>query len=251
MWVLNNWIITILFCTDYIFYNLSHTTISGGFIMSQMNETIINALNFRHATKIFDSSKQVSDKDMQTILESGRLSPSSLGLEPWRFVVIESQELKDKLKPYSWGAQKQLDTASRFVVILARKNVTSQSDYVQHILRDIKKYDTHTIPAVEQKFNDFQTNFHINDSERTLLDWASKQTYIALANMMTSAALLGIDSCPMEGFDLDKVTEILQDEGVIDTVHFAPSVMVAFGYRKDEPKGKVRQPATDVIEWVK
>ena len=70
--------------------------------MSQMNETIINALNFRHATKIFDSSKQVSDKDMQTILESGRLSPSSLGLEPWRFVVIESQELKDKLKPYSW-----------------------------------------------------------------------------------------------------------------------------------------------------
>lgn len=76
--------------------------------MSQMNETIINALNFRHATKIFDSSKQVSDKDMQTILESGRLSPSSLGLEPWRFVVIESQELKDKLKPYSWGAQNNL-----------------------------------------------------------------------------------------------------------------------------------------------
>ena len=89
--------------------------------MSQMNETIINALNFRHATKIFDSSKQVSDKDMQTILESGRLSPSSLGLEPWRFVVIESQELKDKLKPYSWGAQNNLIQLVVFVVILARK----------------------------------------------------------------------------------------------------------------------------------
>ena len=64
-----------------------------------------------------------------------------------------------------------------------------------NISSETLKYDTHTIPAVEQKFNDFQTNFHINDSERTLLDWASKQTYIALANMMTSAALLGIDSC--------------------------------------------------------
>ena len=68
--------------------------------------------------------------------------------------------------------------------------------------------------------------------------------------MMTSAALLGIDSCPMEGFDLDKVTEILAEENVVDTEHFAPSVMVAFDYRKEEPKDKVRQPAEDVIEWI-
>ena len=73
-----------------------------------------------------------------TILETGRLSPSSLGLEPWRFVVIENEDLKEKLKPYSWGAQKQLNTASRFVIILARKNVTADSEYVQHIIRGIK-----------------------------------------------------------------------------------------------------------------
>ena len=71
-----------------------------------------------------------------TILETGRLSPSSLGLEPWRFVVIENEDLKEKLKPYSWGAQKQ--SASRFVIILARKNVTADSEYVQHIIRGIK-----------------------------------------------------------------------------------------------------------------
>lgn len=219
--------------------------------MTEMQDTIIKAFNFRHATKEFDNQKKISESDFNTILETGRLSPSSLGLEPWRFIVVENEELKNKLKPYSWGAQKQLDSATHFVIILARKNVTASSEYVQHIIRGIKKYEESTIPAVEDKFNNFQTNFHINDNERTLLDWASKQTYIALANMMTSAALLGIDSCPMEGFDLDQVTEILSEEGVVDTEHFAPSVMVAFGYRKNEPKGKVRQPAEDVIEWIK
>ena len=106
--------------------------------MSSMQETIINAFNFRHATKEFDPEKKVSESDFHTILETGRLSPSSLGLEPWRFVVIENEDLKEKLKPYSWGAQKQLNTASRFVIILARKNVTADSEYVQHIIRGIK-----------------------------------------------------------------------------------------------------------------
>ncbi|MEJ7376143.1 nitroreductase family protein, partial [Staphylococcus caprae] len=90
------------------------------------------------------------------------------------------------------------------VLIFARKNVTAHTDYVQHLLRGVKKYEESTILAVENKFDDFQESFHIADNERTLYDWASKQTYIALANMMTSAALLGIDSCPIEGFDLDK-----------------------------------------------
>ena len=148
------------------------------------------------------------------------------------------------------GAQGQLETASHFVLILARKNVTFKSPYVQHLLKNVKKYDESTFPAVEEKFDNFQTGFHINDNARTLFDWASKQTYIALVNMMTSAALLGIDSCPMEGFDLDRVTQLLEDEGIIDSEQFAPSVMVAFGYRETEPKDKVRQSTEDVIEWI-
>ena len=185
-------------------------------IMNQMNQTIIDAFHFRHATKEFDPTKKISDEDFNTILETGRLSPSSLGLEPWHFVVVQNKELREKLKAYSWGAQKQLDTASHFVLIF-----------------------------------DFQESFHIADNERTLYDWASKQTYIALANMMTSAALLGINSCPIEGFDLDKVTEILSDEGVLDTEQFGISVMVGFGYRAQEPKhGKVRQNEDDIISWI-
>lgn len=106
--------------------------------MSNMNQTIMDAFHFRHATKQFDPQKKVSKEDFETILESGRLSPSSLGLEPWKFVVIQDQALRDELKAHSWGAAKQLDTASHFVLIFARKNVTSKSPYVQHMLRDIK-----------------------------------------------------------------------------------------------------------------
>ncbi|MEJ8514959.1 nitroreductase family protein, partial [Staphylococcus capitis] len=90
-------------------------------------------------------------------------------------------------------------------------------------------YEESTIPAVYKKYDDFQTEFHINDNERTLYDWACKQTYIALGTMMTSAALLGIDSCPIEGFDVDTVTQILSDEGILDTENFGISVMAAFG----------------------
>lgn len=107
--------------------------------MSNMNQTIMDAFHFRHAAKQFDPQKKVSKGDFETILESGRLSPSSLGLEPWKFVVIQDQALRDELKAHSWGAAKQLDTASHFVLIFARKNVTSRSPYVQHMLRDIKK----------------------------------------------------------------------------------------------------------------
>ena len=218
--------------------------------MTQMQQTILDAFHFRHATKRFDADKQITDSDFNTILEAARLSPSSLGLEPWKFLVIQNPELRDKLKAISWGAQGQLDTASHFVLILARKNVTSQSPYVQRLLRDVKQYSEESIPATEKKFDNFQTNFHINDTDLSLLEWARKQTYIALGNMMTRAALLNIDSCPIEGFDLDAVTAFLTEEGILDLEHFAPSVMVAFGYRETEPKAKVRQSQDDIVEWL-
>ena len=121
--------------------------------------------------------------------------------------------------------------------------MTPTSDYVQSFIRGVKQYEESTIPMFEDKVQGFQTRFHINDNARTIFDWASKQTYIALGNMMTAAALMNIDSCPMEGFDLDKVTELLENEGIIDDEQFAPSVKADFGYRKDNPtKPKTSQP---------
>ena len=148
------------------------------------------------------------------------------------------------------GAQKQLDTASHFVLIFARKNVTAHTEYVQHLLRGVKNMK-------KVQFQLLKINLMISKkvsispimNEHCMIGRVNK--HILLANMMTSAALLGIDSCPIEGFDLDKVTEILSDEGVLDTEQFGISVMVGFGYRAQEPKhGKVRQNEDDIISWI-
>ncbi|MBL1704567.1 NAD(P)H-dependent oxidoreductase, partial [Klebsiella pneumoniae] len=96
-----------------------------------------------------------------------------------------------------------------------------------------------------------ETDFNLLQSDRAVFDWASKQTYIALGNMMTSAAQIGIDSCPIEGFDKEKVDSLLRQEGMIKEDNFEVSVMVAFGYRKEEPKrDKTRQTMDTIVEWI-
>lgn len=100
-------------------------------------------------------------------------------------------------------------------------------------------------------YKDFQINdFKLLESDRALFDWSCKQTYIALGNMMTSAAEIGIDSCPIEGFNKEKVEKILESEGIINKNKFEVSVMVAFGYRKINPMPKTRQNIDDIVEWI-
>lgn len=107
------------------------------------------------------------------------------------------------------------------------------------------------IPKVQERYKVFQENdLQLLDNERTMFDWASKQTYIALGNMMTAAAQIGIDSCPIEGFNYEAVHQIFKDEGLLEDGHFDISVMVAFGYRVDEPKPKTRKQKNEVIKWI-
>ncbi|MEL0539050.1 NAD(P)H-dependent oxidoreductase [Staphylococcus debuckii] len=218
----------------------------------EMRQIIIDAFNFRHATKQFNPDKKVSDADFQTILEAGRLSPSSIGSEPWRFVVVQNEEMREKLREVAPGAIGKLETASHFVILLARRNVKADSEYFRHMLTDIQKVPDEKLEDMVKGFTSFQNdNLNLYESERSLWDWASKQTYIALGNMMTAAALLGIDSCPMEGFKMKEMTKFLEDEGIMNSEYFLPSVMVAFGYRKEDPKrDKTRQSQDEVVEWV-
>lgn len=216
-------------------------------------QAVLDAFSFRHATKAFDPEKKISDADFSYILETGRLSPSSVGYEPWKFVILQNPEIREKLREVSFGAQGQLPTASHMIIILARKNATPQSDYVQHLLKNIKQVPEDTMGDMVKAYTQFQeVDINIYESERALFDWASKQTYIALGNMMTSAAMIGIDSCPIEGFNYEKATLILEEAGILDSENFGISVMAAFGYRAEEPhREKVRQPIEDVVEWVK
>lgn len=217
-------------------------------------QEILEAFQFRHATKEFDPEKKISDEDFEFILETGRLSPSSFGFEPWRFVVIQDPELREQLKPVSWGAQKQLPTASHYVVMLARtaEDMMYDSEYIEHIKKDVKNLPKEAYDAISGFYKMFlESDFKLLGNDRAMVDWAAKQVYIALGNMMTAAAQIGIDSCPIEGFDQEKVQAILEKEGVLQGGNFEVAVMVGFGYRVNEPRPKVRQDMSDVVKWIK
>ena len=221
--------------------------------MKQKNQEILDVFRFRHACKKFDASRSVSNEDFNTILEAARLSPSSFGFEPWKMVVLTDDALKQKLYPLAWGAQNSLNGARHFVLLLARKtaDMIYSSDFISHMMQDVQHQSVEIANQRRAKYRTFQEDdFNLLESERAMFDWAGKQTYIVLANMMTAAAYLGIDSCPIEGFQQSKVDELFVQEGVFDPAHFGVSVMVAFGYRAQEPhRTKTRQPLEDLILW--
>lgn len=215
-------------------------------------QEILKAYQFRYATKEFDPTKRISDEDFEFILETGRLSPSSIGSEPWKFLVVENEELKQKLKAVSWGAQRQLPTASHFVILLARTDVRYDSDYILDNYKNVQKMPEDILEQMIHGLKTFQEDFRLLENERYLFDWASKQTYIPLGNMMTAAAQIGIDSCPIEGFNYDQVHDILKNEGFLEDGKFDVSVMVAFGYRIHEPKReKTRRSLDQVVQWAR
>ncbi len=215
-------------------------------------EEIINAFNFRHATKEFDATKTISDDDMKFILEAAHLSPSSFGFEPWHFIVVQDKELRELLKPVAWGAPLKLDTASHFVLGLSMKApmVKHDSEYIMHMMKDVKQLPAEVIEMYSKFYREFQERDFDLDTDKKLFDWSSKQTYIALGNMMTAAALTGIDSCPIEGFHQEKAEALLKEKFGVDTDKYGLSFMSAFGYRKADPEfGKSRRNYNDIVTW--
>ena len=215
-------------------------------------EEIINAFKYRHATKEFDPTKTISEEDMKFILETAHLSPSSFGFEPWHFIVVQDKDLRESLKPVAWGAPLKLDTASHFVLGLAMKApmVKHDSEYITHMMKDVKQLPEDVIETYARLYREFQERDFNLDNDKKLFDWASKQTYIALGNMMTSAALTGIDSCPIEGFHQEKAEALLKEKFGVDTDKYGLSFMVAFGHRKADPEfPKSRRNFEDIVTW--
>jgi nitroreductase len=217
-----------------------------------VKDKIIEAFHFRHACKVFDDTRKISDDDFDFILETARLSPSSFGFEPWKYLVVQRPELREKLRAHTWGGKKQIPTASHFLVVLARKTplMRYDSEYVFSIMRDIKQLDDDAIRIRRGFYETFQkSDFRLLDSDRAMFDWACKQTYIAQANMMTAAAMIGIDSCPIEGFVAEKVDEVVRDTFNVDLGKYGVSYMIAFGYRINDAPPKTRQPLKNIVEW--
>jgi len=206
-----------------------------------MNQ-IIEALNWRYAVKKFDT-KKIPQEKLNTLLESLRLTPSSLGLQAWKFIIVENKEIRKQLLPASMNQQQILD-ASHLLVLARNKDL---SDF------DVKKW-TDFLALERNMEDDKRDGFHqmilgyLNGQEEESIEiWLDKQLYIALGSLMTVCALEGIDSCPMEGFNRQQYDDILKlEEKGLKSVVVCP-----IGYRSEEDpyqhQVKVRYPKEDVF----
>ncbi len=223
--------------------------------MPTITDTLLSAWNFRHACKSFDPDAKISEEDFNTILESGRLSPSSFGFEPWQFLILQNMALREELKPLCWGAQGQLPTASHFIIMLARKGcaMAPTCDYIKNtIMRDTQHLPDDVAQMRMNVFGPFiESDLGYAGNERAKFEWAARQCYIPLGNMMTTAALLGYDSCPIEGFSKEKVEDLLAEKNLLDLESYGVAVMVAFGKRVKEPHPKTRRSQEQVVQWIK
>lgn len=234
-------------------------TLSTAVENSPVQQQILDAFNFRHSCKVFNPERKISDSKFHTILEAARLSPSSFGFEPWQLLVVQSPEKRELFREFAWGANGafngtagQLGTASHFVIFLAHTDATMKhhSEYQQRFMKEVKQLPEDMIGFINQAFQKFQEqDFHI-EGQRQVTDWAARQAYIALGNMMSGAALMGIDSCPIEGFEIDRAIEVLEQHFGVDPQQYRPVVMAAFGYRADEPPfAKTRRQMDQVVSW--
>ncbi|AZZ35813.1 NAD(P)H-dependent oxidoreductase [Bdellovibrio sp. qaytius] len=212
-----------------------------------MNSQIKEALQWRYAVKKFDTTKKISTQDWQTLTESLTLAPSSYGLQPWKFLVIENPQVREKLKAVSWN-QTQVTDASHFVVILARDKV--DADFVQKYVNRVAEVRGLPVDALDGYKNMMIENV-ANSPEEQSRHWAKRQAYIAMGFLLETAALLKVDSTPMEGFDPKAYDKILglEDSG------WNTTVVVALGYRHAEDVTqnfkKVRFTDNTLIEYVK
>lgn len=208
------------------------------------SEQIIERLNWRYAAKQFDSTKKISEQDWAALETILTLTPSSGGLQPWRFVVVTDPAVRAKLLPASYG-QPQITSASHLVVFAAKNNF-SENDVDDHLKR-IAEVQGVVVEALAP-FRAMLVGGIVQGLDETARNaWARNQTYIALGNLLISAALLGVDACPMEGFDRTQYDEILG----LKAKGFATSVIAALGYRADTDKyavaPKVRFPKEQVF----
>lgn len=206
---------------------------------------LLDHLKWRYATKQFDPTKTIAPEIWTALEDALVLTPSSYGLQPWKFLIVTSAELKEKLKPFSWN-QPQVTDCSHYVIFAIQKNLTAE--HVDRFVARTAEVRGGAIEAIAN-YRDLMVNdvvdgarsFHVNE-------WSTRQTYIALGNFMTSAALLGVDTCPMEGIEPVNYDRALG----LTTKGLTTVVACAAGYRSEADQyaglAKVRFLKAEVLE---
>ncbi len=211
--------------------------------MTIQPQDLLAALNFRYATKAFDAARKIPAETWDAIEESLVLTPSSFGLQPWKFLIVENPDIREKLKAASWN-QPQLTDASHLVVLTARTDLT-RADIDSWIARlsEVQGTPLEALAGLSGMIASFSSAMTAAEKQA----WNTRQVYIALGQLMSSAAVLGIDSCPLEGISPADYDTILGLPGT----GYATAVACALGYRSPEDKyataPKARFPDEKVI----
>lgn len=212
----------------------------------QKSTALLQSLEWRYATKKYDTTKKICDSDFETLKKVIQLVPTSYGLQPFHFLVIENPTLRQELRVHAWN-QSQITDASHLIVMCTHTHTTPEQidNYVQNIAT------TRNIPLENVKgYGDFMKKTVAALDERTVLEWNAKQAYIALGHVLQSAAALEIDATPMEGYSREKFDEILglAQKGLTATL------VCVFGYRAADDSvqflPKVRKSTEELFETI-
>jgi nitroreductase len=203
-----------------------------------MPQTFLSQLNWRFATKIFDPEEKVSEGSLAQILDAIRLAPTSAGLQPFHVFVITDQGLRKEMQQFSKG-QSQVVDASHLLLFCVRSDVHERINAYIDVTSNGAPLDDEKRALMEERMKKMMGT----RSSRDLAEWAARQTYLAMGFGLAACAELGIDSCPMEGFDAPEIDKLLQLP-----LHMHSVAYVTIGHRKDAPtKEKVRFPESDLF----
>ncbi|MDR6922944.1 NAD(P)H-dependent oxidoreductase [Chryseobacterium sp. 2987] len=205
----------------------------------------LEALSRRYSVKKFNH-EIIPQEILHNILESGKLSASSLGLQPYKIFVVESEEMKQKLIPAFYNPS-QISTCSHLIVIISKKTI--EENYIRGYFSHISEVRETPLENLDL-FKKSITQHISQKTQDEIFTWAEKQSYIVLANMMYAAAIENIDSCPMEGFRQDVIEEVLNINPETEKV----TVTLALGYRSEEDHfqhmKKVRKPNEKLFKFI-
>ncbi len=215
--------------------------------MSNKTTELLNALHWRYATKVFDPARKIPDDLWQVLEKSLVLTPTSYGLQPYKFLVVQTPATRQALLPQSWG-QKQVVDCSHYVVFLARTEMTEADvDKFMQRTADVRKQPPEALVGYR--------NMIVGDvvkgaRGKIAHEWATRQAYIALGNLMTCAAIVGVDACPMEGMVPSEYDKILK----LDGTGYGTVVACACGYRAATDKyatlPKIRYETAQLVQYV-
>lgn len=206
----------------------------------------IESLQKRYSVKKFNKDKKISPEILWNILSAGQLSVSSLGLQPYKIFVIESDEMKNKLIP-AFRNPSQISTCSHLIVLATKKNVEEKyvDGYFRHIT-EVREVPMESLELFRKSIDQYIRSL----SEEEEFHWHQKQAYIVLGQMIFAAALEEVDSCPMEGFNENLMNEILGIDSSVETA----TVTLALGYRAEDDHfqhlKKVRKPEDKLFKFL-